>query len=158
MTRPRGHRRPPRSTPDGDDIHITCLSDALGLVWWLRDLHGRCDAVALIRHAGRATVEVAAGRDVGVEQALDRVREPVADDPVAGVVLLSAWDDRAAMDAVARDHRRQAALRDGCAAAGWDLVDWVHFDGSLFRSLRLATDPRAGWPRFDRTGGAAPAA
>jgi hypothetical protein len=131
-----------------DLVTINGFNDAVAYVWGMHDDLGRANAAFSVDGQGQVIDGIVlTAEHHTVDDALTYVLLGRLDlcHP-RQVVLLSSWTDRdlrACADADAVTYRGVSAR---CAGHDAELLDWVQYDGAVFRSLRLALDPDATWP------------
>ncbi len=123
--------------------------DAGRLAIELLERGDRNDAVVFFRGCQPSRVEVIPAAEADVFSMIDRVVRHADREPTAfQTVFLRAGRDVGA-ELVERDLGLFRLARRHLAADGIDLLDWIHTDGELLRSMSYASDPSRAWTSDD---------
>ncbi len=123
--------------------------DAGQLAVELIDPGERRDAVVLFRGCRPVRVEVMPPGETDVFSMIDRAVLHADREPSAFQTLFLQAGPGVGDDLVERDLGLFRLARRKLAAEGLDLLDWLHTDGELVRSMAYATDPSRAWTSDD---------
>lgn len=123
--------------------------DAGRLAIELLERGDRNDAVVLFRGCQPSRVEVIPAAEADVFSMIDRVVRHADREPAAfQTVFLRAGRD-VGTELLEHDLALFRLARRRLAAEGLDLLDWIHTDGELLRSMSYASDPGRAWTSDD---------